>query len=134
MLFRSRAGDFKKNGRLGCPACYESFAEELQQILAGMQCGPTHNGKLPRHAPPVPVPAQKAPPRRRRKPATTAPDSQPTAPTAPAIPPPATKTAAPTPTVPRKALERQLAEAIRTENYEEAARLRDALQQGNPGA
>jgi len=136
-----RAGDFKKNGRLGCPACYESFAGELQQILAGMQCGPAHKGKQPRHAPPAPTPVHKTPPpRRKRKTATGAPavpagqPGQPDQPATPSTPPPATQTAAPKPTAPRKALERQLAEAIRTENYEEAARLRDALQQGNPGA
>lgn len=136
-----RAGDFKKNGRLGCPACYESFADELRQMLPGMQCGPAHKGKQPRHAPPAPPPApaqKKLPARRRRKVAGAEPDlpsAEPAPPTIPAVPPgPPPPPTAPKPAVPRKALERQLAEAIRAENYEEAARLRDALQQGNPAA
>ncbi len=127
-----RTSDFKKNGRLGCPVCYESFAGELRQVLAGMQCGPAHKGKQPRHAPPVPAEAAavpKVPPPRRKRKAAAAPDTTPEASAQPSTP-----AKAPAPAVQRKALERQLAEAIRTENYEEAARLRDALQQENPGA
>ncbi|MEI7437113.1 MAG: UvrB/UvrC motif-containing protein [bacterium] len=129
-----RSADFKKNGRLGCPVCYASFAGELQQILAGMQSGPIHNGKRPRQAPPAPVPVQSAPPRRKRKTA-TAPSAIFEKPATPSIPPPSiSKTTAPDSSVSRKLLERQLAKAIQAENYEEAARLRDALQQEKPGA
>ena len=97
-----------------------------------MQCGPAHKGKQPRHAPPVPAEAAavpKVPPPRRKRKAAAAPDTTPEASAQPSTP-----AKAPAPAVQRKALERQLAEAIRTENYEEAARLRDALQQENPGA
>lgn len=40
--------DFKKAGRLGCPTCYESFAEGLAGMLKTMHKGPRHVGKVPR--------------------------------------------------------------------------------------
>ncbi len=129
-----RTSDFKKNGRLGCPVCYESFAGELRQVLAGMQCGPAHKGKQPRHAPPAPPAAPVSavptvPPARRKRKAAAASDAAPLT-----ADQPATAQAAATPAVPRKTLERQLAEAIRSENYEEAARLRDTLLREQSGA
>lgn len=40
--------DFKKASRLGCPACYETFAQDLAPVIAGMQKGITaHKGKVP---------------------------------------------------------------------------------------
>ena len=42
----SRA-DVKKTQRLGCPACYDAFVEELQAMLASMQKGAQHVGKAP---------------------------------------------------------------------------------------
>jgi len=42
-----RAGDFKKTGRLGCPRCYETFAEEMAPMLAAMHKGTQHRGKAP---------------------------------------------------------------------------------------
>ena len=39
--------DFKKTGRLGCSACYETFAEGLQTLLKGMHKGTEHVGKKP---------------------------------------------------------------------------------------
>src|SRR5207302_3395068 len=38
--------DFKKTGRLGCPACYDTFAEGLQSLLKGMHKGTAHHGKV----------------------------------------------------------------------------------------
>ena len=40
--------DFKKSGRLGCPACYETFKEGLMGILKTMHKGARHTGKVPR--------------------------------------------------------------------------------------
>src|SRR6266576_5352434 len=39
--------DFKKTGRLGCAACYDTFSEGLQSLLKGMHKGTTHTGKVP---------------------------------------------------------------------------------------
>lgn len=39
--------DFKKHGRLGCPACYERFRPILEPVLANMHKGMTHLGKVP---------------------------------------------------------------------------------------
>jgi protein arginine kinase activator len=39
--------DFKKTGRLGCAACYETFAEGLASLLKGMHKGTSHTGKVP---------------------------------------------------------------------------------------
>jgi protein arginine kinase activator len=39
--------DFKKSGRLGCPACYETFAEGLASLLKTMHKGTRHAGKAP---------------------------------------------------------------------------------------
>jgi protein arginine kinase activator len=42
-----RGSDFKKTSRLGCPACYEAFSEELAPLLGAMQKGTQHAGKVP---------------------------------------------------------------------------------------
>lgn len=39
--------DFKKTGRLGCAACYDTFSDGLQSLLKGMHKGSTHTGKVP---------------------------------------------------------------------------------------
>jgi len=39
--------DFKKAGRLGCPACYQAFAEPLEGLLKTMHKGTRHIGKAP---------------------------------------------------------------------------------------
>lgn len=39
--------DFKKTGRLGCPTCYETFAEELEPVLKAMHRKTRHRGKVP---------------------------------------------------------------------------------------
>jgi len=39
--------DFKKAGRLGCPECYQSFADALQGLLKSMHKGTHHVGKVP---------------------------------------------------------------------------------------
>jgi protein arginine kinase activator len=42
--------DFKKTGRLGCSACYQTFAEGLDSLLKAMHKGTEHVGKLPERA------------------------------------------------------------------------------------
>ena len=82
-----RRTDFKKTGRLGCPACYEEFKDELAPLLKAMHRHDRHQGKVPeRDKGRVQV------------------------------------------TEEMEDLQRSLERAIATENYEEAARLRDALQ------
>jgi protein arginine kinase activator len=39
--------DFKKSGRLGCPECYQTFAEGLASLLKTMHKGTRHTGKAP---------------------------------------------------------------------------------------
>ena len=39
--------DFKKAGRLGCPDCYQTFAEGLEGLLKTMHKGTRHTGKVP---------------------------------------------------------------------------------------
>jgi len=39
--------DFKKTGRLGCGACYDTFAEGLSGLLKAMHKGTSHVGKVP---------------------------------------------------------------------------------------
>ncbi len=39
--------DFKKTGRLGCSACYDTFAEGLMGMLGNMHKGTEHLGKVP---------------------------------------------------------------------------------------
>lgn len=39
--------DFKKTGRLGCSACYDTFADGLAALLKGMHKGLKHTGKMP---------------------------------------------------------------------------------------
>jgi protein arginine kinase activator len=39
--------DFKKNGRLGCSECYNTFSEGLESLLKTMHKGTHHTGKVP---------------------------------------------------------------------------------------
>ena len=39
--------DFKKSGRLGCPECYNVFADGLEGLLKTMHKGIRHVGKVP---------------------------------------------------------------------------------------
>ena len=39
--------DFKKTGRLGCSACYDTFADGLATLLRSMHKGVRHTGKMP---------------------------------------------------------------------------------------
>ncbi len=42
-----RRVDFKKTGRLGCPACYEAFEDQLSPLLRVMHRHEQHKGKIP---------------------------------------------------------------------------------------
>ena len=42
--------DFKKSGRFGCPACYDSFQSMLSPMLANMHKDLVHRGKVPDRA------------------------------------------------------------------------------------
>ena len=48
-LCHMRITDFKKTSRLGCQACYETFADELKPLLEAMHKGNQHVGKVPAH-------------------------------------------------------------------------------------
>lgn len=39
--------DFKKLGRFGCPECYQTFSDGLEQLLKTMHKGTRHVGKVP---------------------------------------------------------------------------------------
>ncbi len=40
-------GEFKKQGRLGCPSCYEVFYEDLSSLLKAVHHSDQHVGKVP---------------------------------------------------------------------------------------
>jgi len=80
--------DFKKTARLGCPECYETFAEPLAGMLKNMHRGTKHTGKVPRSTPAPRDPSEDL-----------------------------------------RALQAQLEQAIRAEDFERAARLRDQIKE-----
>jgi len=47
--------DFKKSGRLGCGACYESFRKVLAPLLKKIHGSAEHAGRVPPPAPTVPA-------------------------------------------------------------------------------
>ena len=100
------AAEFRKQMRLGCPQCYSTFSRLLAPILAGMHRGVVHAGKrpageaaAPRVETPVPLPEPPLPA------------------DLPAAPPPPSLVE----------LKTALALAIGKEDYESAAKLRDAI-------
>ena len=42
--------DFKKQGRFGCPACYDTFNAIIEPMLDTMHKGTAHTGKVPQKA------------------------------------------------------------------------------------
>jgi protein arginine kinase activator len=82
--------DFKKSGRLGCPECYQVFAEGLEGLLKTMHKGTRHTGKSPEAL------------RQSRDHAERL-----------------------------KLLQKKLAKAVESEDFEQAAKLRDELKQLN---
>jgi protein arginine kinase activator len=85
--------DFKKSGRLGCPECYQVFAEGLAGLLKTMHKGTHHTGKTPEAL------------RQSRDNAERL-----------------------------KSLQKKLAKAVESEDFEQAAQLRDELKEISPRA
>jgi protein arginine kinase activator len=113
------ASQLKKIGRMGCPECYNTFREGLDNLLRAMHKGTTHKGKVPARTsliPDIPPPVKRPPP-----PASSEP---------PAQPPPA-----PQPQLPAKPtvvqLREQLENAVREERYEDAAALKKEIDRLN---
>ncbi|MFW5802682.1 MAG: UvrB/UvrC motif-containing protein [Verrucomicrobiota bacterium] len=106
--------EYHNTGRLGCPECYDSFREHMQPILEHMHRGTSHSGT----APPDAKQATK-PPAPNADTADAA--TQNGTPEHPPQPPPepASETIA--------RLRKQLDQAVKNENYEQAAKLRDRL-------
>jgi protein arginine kinase activator len=42
--------DFKKQGRFGCPVCYDTFIGIVEPMLDSMHKGTVHTGKIPQRA------------------------------------------------------------------------------------
>lgn len=78
---------FQKEGRLGCPACYDTFSSELDPVLQSMHYATEHAGRFPRRSFRTQALRHEL-----------------------------------------EELESRLDQAVRLEKYEEAARLRDQLQ------
>lgn len=38
---------FLKEGKFGCPSCYDTFSEHLPKLFNRIQAGPQHIGKMP---------------------------------------------------------------------------------------
>jgi len=98
----------KKIGRMGCPQCYQTFADDLDNMLRAMHKGTRHVGKAP------------------GRPLTTAELSR--------KPAPASTATAPPPAPSALSLKKKLADlkeaiekAITEERYEDAAKLRDEV-------
>ena len=43
--------EFKETGRLGCPACYQTFRPQILPLLENLQYRPKHSGKTPSRQP-----------------------------------------------------------------------------------
>jgi protein arginine kinase activator len=94
--------DFKKTGRFGCADCYHVFDEGLDGLLEAMHKHTQHVGKVPASFPDLPPLIETAPP---------------------AAPP------EPTGHDKLSELKQALSKSVEDEDYEEAARLRDAISQ-----
>lgn len=97
----------KKIGRMGCPECYRTFAEDLDGMLKAMHKGTRHVGK----APGKPAPAVSTATARRQEPAEHS------------LPKPAVVN-------PKKRLadlKTAIEKAVAEERYEDAAKLRDEM-------
>lgn len=103
--------EYHSTGRLGCPDCYKSFRGYLQPILERMHRGTSHTGT----APPDAEQATRPP-----APNSVAPTSQDGTQAPPPAPPPAPESIA--------LLRKQLDQAVKAEKYEQAAKLRDRIQ------
>jgi protein arginine kinase activator len=104
--------EFRQSGLLGCPQCYKAFEAQLGPLLERAHEGGTHHtGRLPKRA------------------------------LGGATNPSAPKQAPPTPPSPEQvragrvsSLKKQLDEAVKAEQYEKAAKIRDELRGLEPAA
>lgn len=94
--------DFKKTGRFGCSDCYQVFDEGLDGLLEAMHKHTRHVGKVPSRIP------------------------EPEARQTPSAPAPAPES---NPRLRLSELKQALSKSVEDEDYEEAARLRDAISQ-----
>jgi protein arginine kinase activator len=143
--------EFRNRGLLGCCHCYDEFGQRLLPVIRRIQAGDHHTGRRPPNAPievkpeSAPLPASKP----ERKPLLRKPirvpkkqGSEPVAgekdATAAAAKQPAPPTVLPQPTEESELerLRREQTEAVKVEDYEKAARIRDrikALESGKEG-
>lgn len=40
-------GEFRENGKMGCPQCYREFSEQMPKLLEGIHGSCHHRGKIP---------------------------------------------------------------------------------------
>jgi len=92
--------DFKKTGRFGCAECYHVFTEGLDGLLEAMHIHTHHIGKVPRH---LPAPGDRL-----------------------SASSPVSRTES-NPRLRLSELKQALSKSVEDEDYEEAARLRDAI-------
>ena len=43
-----KVSEFRKQGKLGCPECFQAFEKDVRAIVSQMAARPGHTGKLPR--------------------------------------------------------------------------------------
>jgi len=91
----------KKTGRMGCPACYTLFAEYVSELLSGIHKGVVHTGKCPPVIEADTKPGKKSLRKPRKNPSA----------------------------VQREItlLQKELTSAVKREDYEQAAELRDKI-------
>jgi protein arginine kinase activator len=127
--------EFRNRGLLGCCHCYEEFGERLLPVIRRIQAGETHTGRRPAGAPAVSAKPEGKPAQERKhllkRPVRIAkkqpeePPAQPAAASGTPVPAPSAA-AAPVETELEK-LRREQVEAVKSEDYEKAARIRDRI-------
>ncbi len=142
--------EFRNRGLLGCCHCYDEFGQRLLPVIRRIQAGETHVGRRPDGAPAAPKPEETAAEDKKRllKRPVRIPKKRPegdaqaadasaaakppveTAPAATAVP---TRPAATAAESGLEALRREQAEAVKAEDYEKAARIRDRIRALEPG-
>jgi protein arginine kinase activator len=111
--------EFKQSGLLGCPDCYGVFEPSLGPLLERTHEGGTHHvGKSPSRR----APADASP-----RAAAATPAAQPAVMTAPAVPKAQPRSDAAQRAQRILLLQKQLEEAVKAEQYERAAALRDQI-------
>lgn len=120
----------KKIGRMGCPQCYQIFAEDLKSMLQAMHKGTRHVGKSPVNVaaaspePSAPVGKQGQPETGKKSKATKS---------GPPVPPPMASVSDPSSPAQLKRkladLKAAIEKAIGDERYEDAAKLRDQVRE-----